>query len=86
MTELSREEWLAKRRNYLGASEVAAVLGEDPRRGKMANAAADQAAKRRIDKTNSVRRIAETYPQLYRPVRFRGTRKRKTKERVENEF
>jgi predicted phage-related endonuclease len=36
MKELSREEWLAKRRNYLGASEVAAVLGEDPRRGPLA--------------------------------------------------
>lgn len=30
-----REEWLKQRRNYIGASDVAAILGLDPRRGQM---------------------------------------------------
>jgi len=34
--ELSREEWLAKRREYIGASDAAAILGADPRRGALA--------------------------------------------------
>lgn len=32
----SREEWLAARRNGIGASDVAAILGVDPRRGPLA--------------------------------------------------
>jgi len=38
MTEkiLTRKEWLEERRNHLGASEVPAVLGVDPRRGPLA--------------------------------------------------
>lgn len=32
----TRDRWLAARREILGASEVAAVLGEDPRRGPFA--------------------------------------------------
>ena len=31
-----REQWLAARRECLTASDVAAVLGEDPRRGPLA--------------------------------------------------
>lgn len=33
---LSREEWLAERRNHIGASDVAAILGFDKRRGPLA--------------------------------------------------
>jgi len=33
---LNREQWLEKRRGCLGASDVAAVLGADPRRGQLA--------------------------------------------------
>jgi putative phage-type endonuclease len=33
---LTRDEWLEQRRNHLGASEVPAVLGKDPRRGPLA--------------------------------------------------
>jgi putative phage-type endonuclease len=36
MAELERDEWLAKRKEYLTASDVAAVLGVDPRRGPLA--------------------------------------------------
>jgi putative phage-type endonuclease len=32
---LSKEEWLAERRNHIGASDVAAILGMDPRRGPL---------------------------------------------------
>jgi predicted phage-related endonuclease len=32
---ITREEWLEKRRNHLGASEVAAILGEDDKRGPL---------------------------------------------------
>lgn len=35
MSEISREEWLAKRRSYIGASEVAAVLGVSPFQGPL---------------------------------------------------
>jgi len=35
MGELSREEWLAKRKDFIGASDVAAILGVDPRRGQL---------------------------------------------------
>lgn len=31
-----REAWLAERRNHIGASDVAAILGVDPRRGALA--------------------------------------------------
>jgi putative phage-type endonuclease len=31
MSNLTREQWLSERRNHIGASEVAAILGEDPR-------------------------------------------------------
>ncbi len=31
-----REQWLAQRRDYVTASDVAAILGEDPRRGALA--------------------------------------------------
>ena len=31
-----REQWLAQRKTAVGASEVAAILGEDPRRGQLA--------------------------------------------------
>jgi len=33
---LSREEWLTERRTHIGASDVAAILGMDPRRGPLA--------------------------------------------------
>ncbi len=36
MTKLTREEWIEERKNHLGASDVAAVLGVDPRRGPLA--------------------------------------------------
>lgn len=32
---IDREEWLAKRQNYLGASEIAAVLGQSPHAGPL---------------------------------------------------
>lgn len=32
MTDPRREDWLRRRRELLTASDVAAVLGEDPRR------------------------------------------------------
>jgi putative phage-type endonuclease len=35
MTEISREEWLAKRRSFIGASEVAAVMGVSPFQGPL---------------------------------------------------
>lgn len=33
-TEVSREQWLANRKNSIGASEVACVLGQDPYRSR----------------------------------------------------
>jgi putative phage-type endonuclease len=35
MNEIEREEWLAKRRQYIGASEVAAILGQSPYAGPL---------------------------------------------------
>lgn len=36
VTDQERREWLAQRGKHIGASEVAAILGVDPRRGQLA--------------------------------------------------
>ena len=33
---MNKDKWLEQRRNHIGASEVAAILGADPRRGQLA--------------------------------------------------